>query len=125
LEWIKENESVSPMIHLPGVLPADGGEANAAAQAGLIPFLVVTVVGLFGALAIWRAAPALGANLPFEYTGAFWIAAKTHQPRLAGGGVARLQLGAFIDRLAMQPHSGTKKSRHNPISQAVNRRKNP
>jgi uncharacterized membrane protein YcfT len=38
--------------------------------------LVVTVVGVFGALAIWRIALKAGANLLFERPTAFWIAPK-------------------------------------------------
>lgn len=38
--------------------------------------LVVTIVGVFGALAIWRAALAVGANFLFERPAAFWIAPK-------------------------------------------------
>ena len=38
--------------------------------------LVVTVVGVLGALAIWRAALAVGANFLFERPAAFWIAPK-------------------------------------------------
>ena len=38
--------------------------------------LIVTIVGVFGALAIWRAALAVGANFLFERPAAFWIAPK-------------------------------------------------
>src|SRR3984893_14445492 len=38
--------------------------------------LVVTVVGVFGALAIWRIALKAGANFLFERPAAFWIAPK-------------------------------------------------
>ncbi len=62
--------------------------------------LIVTIVGVFGALAIWRVALAVGANFLFERPAAFWIAPKKAKPRLAGGGVgfativvARLERG--------------------------------
>jgi uncharacterized membrane protein YcfT len=53
-------------------------------RSGLIPdigmiSLIVTIVGVAGALAIWRAALALHANFLFERPDAFWIA-----PRKAG-----------------------------------------
>jgi uncharacterized membrane protein YcfT len=38
--------------------------------------LLVTIVGVFGALAIWRGALAVGANFLFERPAAFWIAPK-------------------------------------------------
>ena len=38
--------------------------------------LVVTIVGVAGALAIWRMALAAGANFLFERPAAFWIAPK-------------------------------------------------
>ena len=44
--------------------------------------LIVTVVGVFGALAIWRGALAAGANFLFERPLAFWIAPKKAQPTL-------------------------------------------
>ncbi len=44
--------------------------------------LVVTIVGVFGALAIWRAALAVGANFLFERPAAFWIAPKKARPAL-------------------------------------------
>ena len=49
--------------------------------------LIVTIVGVVGALAIWRLALALHANFLFERPEAFWIAPKKAGPRLAGGGV--------------------------------------
>lgn len=56
-------------------------------RSGLIPdigmvSLIVTVVGVAGALAIWRAALALHANLLFERPDAFWIAPKKAGPAL-------------------------------------------
>jgi uncharacterized membrane protein YcfT len=55
-------------------------------KTGLIPdigavSLIVTVVGVVGAIAIWRAATAAGANFLFERPDAFWIAPK--KPRAA------------------------------------------
>ncbi len=44
--------------------------------------LVVTIVGVLGALAIWRAALAAGANFLFERPAAFWIAPKKARPAL-------------------------------------------
>jgi len=44
--------------------------------------LIVTVVGVVGALAIWRAALAVGANFLFERPTAFWFAPKKAQPAL-------------------------------------------
>ena len=44
--------------------------------------LVVTIVALFGALAIWRLALRSGANFLFERPDAFWIAPKKQQPTL-------------------------------------------
>ena len=44
--------------------------------------LIVTVVGVVGALAIWRLALALHANFLFERPEAFWIAPKKAGPRL-------------------------------------------
>jgi hypothetical protein len=38
--------------------------------------LVVTLVALFGALAIWRVALKMGARFLFERPDAFWIAPK-------------------------------------------------
>jgi len=38
--------------------------------------LIVTIAGVLGALAIWRAALAVGANFLFERPEAFWIAPK-------------------------------------------------
>ena len=64
------------------LLPADGGDADAAAaRAALIAdlgtvSLIVTVAGVVGALAIWRLALALHANFLFERPDAFWIAPK-------------------------------------------------
>jgi hypothetical protein len=43
--------------------------------------LVVTVVGVAGALALWQFALATGANFLFERPAAFWIAPK--KPRKA------------------------------------------
>jgi uncharacterized membrane protein YcfT len=44
--------------------------------------LVVTIVALFGALAIWRLALKAGANFLFERPDAFWIAPKKQQAAL-------------------------------------------
>src|ERR1700733_13497441 len=44
--------------------------------------LVVTLVALFGALAIWQAAIRFGANFLFERPDAFWIAPKKAAPAL-------------------------------------------
>jgi uncharacterized membrane protein YcfT len=44
--------------------------------------LIVTVVGVVGALAIWRIALALHANFLFERPAAFWIAPKKAAPAL-------------------------------------------
>jgi uncharacterized membrane protein YcfT len=44
--------------------------------------LVVTVVGVAGALAIWRIALAIGADFLFERPAAFWIAPKQPRPKL-------------------------------------------
>jgi uncharacterized membrane protein YcfT len=44
--------------------------------------LIVTIVGVFGALAIWRAALAMRANFLFERPAVFWIAPKKQQPAL-------------------------------------------
>ena len=38
--------------------------------------LIVTIVGVVGALAIWRIALLAGANFLFERPAAFWIAPK-------------------------------------------------
>jgi uncharacterized membrane protein YcfT len=56
-------------------------------RSGLIPdigtvSLIVTVVGVVGALAIWRIALALHANFLFERPAAFWIAPKKATPAL-------------------------------------------
>jgi hypothetical protein len=50
-------------------------KAGAISDIGTIS-LIVTVVGVFGALAIWRAALAVGANFLFVRPAAFWIAPK-------------------------------------------------
>ena len=50
--------------------------------------LIVTIVGVVGALAIWRLALALHANFLFERPDAFWIAPKKPRAGAAGGGVA-------------------------------------
>jgi uncharacterized membrane protein YcfT len=44
--------------------------------------LTVTAVGLFGALAIWKASLKFGANFLFERPDAFWIAPKKTKPAL-------------------------------------------
>jgi uncharacterized membrane protein YcfT len=44
--------------------------------------LIVTIVGVLGALAIWRIALAAGANFLFERPKAFWIAPKKMRPSL-------------------------------------------
>jgi len=44
--------------------------------------LLVTIVGVLGALVIWRAALALHADFLFERPAAFWIAPKKKQPAL-------------------------------------------
>ena len=44
--------------------------------------LIVTVVGVAGALAIWRIALKAGANFLFERPPAFWIAPKKPQATL-------------------------------------------
>ena len=44
--------------------------------------LIVTIVGVAGALAIWRVALALHANFLFERPDAFWIAPKKAGPAL-------------------------------------------
>jgi uncharacterized membrane protein YcfT len=44
--------------------------------------LIVTVVGVIGALALWRIALKAGANFLFERPKAFWIAPKKAQPTL-------------------------------------------
>jgi uncharacterized membrane protein YcfT len=44
--------------------------------------LLVALVGVVGALAIWRMALALGSNFLFERPAAFWIAPKKAQPTL-------------------------------------------
>jgi uncharacterized membrane protein YcfT len=44
--------------------------------------LVVTVVGIAGALALWQVALRLGANFLFERPAAFWIAPKKPQASL-------------------------------------------
>jgi len=56
-------------------------------RSGLIPdvgtiSLIVTIVGVAGALAIWRAALAVHANFLFERPDAFWIAPKKADPVL-------------------------------------------
>jgi uncharacterized membrane protein YcfT len=56
-------------------------------KTGVIPdigttSLIVTIVGVLGALAIWRVALALGANFLFERPSAFWIAPKKPRPVL-------------------------------------------
>ena len=48
---------------------------------GLIS-VIVTVVGVTGALLIWRAALGAHANFLFERPDAFWIAPKKAAPRL-------------------------------------------
>ena len=44
--------------------------------------LIVTIIGVLGALAIWRMALALGANFLFERPAAFWIAPKKSRAML-------------------------------------------
>jgi uncharacterized membrane protein YcfT len=44
--------------------------------------LVVTIVGIVGALLLWRIALAVGATFLFERPAAFWIAPKKQQPTL-------------------------------------------
>jgi uncharacterized membrane protein YcfT len=44
--------------------------------------LIVTIVGVLGALAIWRVALAIGANFLFERPAAFWIAPRKARPVL-------------------------------------------
>jgi len=44
--------------------------------------LIVTIIGVAGALAIWRIARAAGANFLFECPAAFWIVPKKAQPTL-------------------------------------------
>jgi uncharacterized membrane protein YcfT len=44
--------------------------------------LIVTVVGVVGALALWRMALAAGANFLFERPAAFWIAPNKAGPAL-------------------------------------------
>jgi uncharacterized membrane protein YcfT len=44
--------------------------------------LIVTIVGVIGALALWRLALKAGANFLFERPSAFWIAPKKPQPTL-------------------------------------------
>ena len=44
--------------------------------------LIVTVVGVVGAIAVWRAAIAAGANFLFERPAAFWIVPKKAQATL-------------------------------------------
>jgi uncharacterized membrane protein YcfT len=44
--------------------------------------LVVTIVGVAGALVLWRIALAIGANFLFERPAAFWIAPKQPRPKL-------------------------------------------
>jgi uncharacterized membrane protein YcfT len=44
--------------------------------------LIVTVVGVVGALALWQMALAAGANFLFERPAAFWIAPKKAGPTL-------------------------------------------
>ncbi|HEY3891139.1 MAG TPA: acyltransferase family protein [Bradyrhizobium sp.] len=44
--------------------------------------LLVTIVGVLGALAIWRMALAVGANFLFERPAAFWIAPQKPRPAL-------------------------------------------
>jgi len=44
--------------------------------------LVVTVAGVVGAIAIWRAAVAAGANFLFERPAAFWVVPKKARPAL-------------------------------------------
>lgn len=56
-------------------------------RSGLLPdigtvSLIVTIVGVAGALAIWRIALALHANFLFERPDAFWIAPKKASPAL-------------------------------------------
>src|SRR3954447_12852393 len=56
-------------------------------RTGLIPdiglvSLIVTIAGVAGALAIWRAALAAHANFLFDRPDAFWIAPKAPRPRL-------------------------------------------
>src|SRR4030088_1136179 len=60
-------------------------------RTGLIPdfrtvSLVVTIVGVVGALALWRVALKLGANFLFERPAAFWVAPKKPRPVLQAGG---------------------------------------
>ena len=44
--------------------------------------LVVTIMGVIGALALWQIALALRANFLFERPAAFWIAPKKLHPAL-------------------------------------------
>jgi uncharacterized membrane protein YcfT len=76
----------SIVIYLAFFLPM-AASRTALLRAGVIPdigavSLIVTVVGVVGALAIWRGALALHANFLFERPAAFWIAPKKAAPAL-------------------------------------------
>jgi uncharacterized membrane protein YcfT len=68
----------SIVIYLAFFLPMAAARALLLTFAGFLDIgtisLLVTVVGVLGALAIWRAALAVGANFLFERPDAFWIA---------------------------------------------------
>jgi len=53
--------------------------------------LVVTIIGVVGALAIWRIALAVHAQLPVRASAAFWIAPKKPRATLQAGGVGFTQ----------------------------------
>ena len=84
--------------------------------------LVVTIVGVLGALAIWRMALAVGANFLFERPAAFWIAPQKPRPGAAGGGVAAQ--AKPLARVTTALYCGERGGKKRP-AKAVNRRKNP
>ena len=86
LNWLRYCGEHSIVIYLAFFLPM-AATRTLMLRTGLIPdigtiSLVVTVVGVVGALALWRVALAVGANFLFERPPAFWIAPKKPQATL-------------------------------------------
>ena len=86
LDFIRFCGEHSIVIYLAFFLPM-AATRTLLLRSGIIPdvglmSLVVTLVALFGALAIWQAAIRLGATFLFERPDAFWIAPKKTGPAL-------------------------------------------
>jgi uncharacterized membrane protein YcfT len=83
MQWLKSLRFCgehSIVIYLAFFLPM-AATRTLLLRTGIIPdvgmmSLTVTLVGLFGALAIWRIALKVGANFLFERPDVFWIAPK-------------------------------------------------